>query len=95
MRRLLRRSPPKCSGQCSAPTLREVTVRIERAAGDRSAAPSPSTARAITSQPLDVANPQNREAAVKMITPVTNTRRRPSLSATLPPSMRNPPKNRA
>ena len=46
-------------------------------------------------QPLDVASPQNSEAVVKTITPVTKTRRRPNLSATLPPSMRNPPKNNA
>ena len=73
----------------------KVTVRMERAAGDRIAAPSPCTARAVTNQPLDVANPQNREAVVKTITPVMNTRRRPSLSATRPPSMRNPPNIRA
>ena len=72
-----------------------VTVRMESAAGDKSAAPSPCTARAVTNQPLDVASPQKREAVVKTTTPVTKTRRLPSLSATRPPSIKKPPKNNA
>ncbi len=47
----------------------KVTVRMESAAGDRMAAPSPWTARAITSQPELVASPQKREATVNSATP--------------------------
>jgi hypothetical protein len=38
-----------------------------------------------------LASPQARDAAVKIVTPIMNSRRRPSRSAARPPSRRSPP----
>ena len=75
----------------SAPS-RKVVVMIESAAGDRIAPPRPWTARAAISQPSDCAKPPTRDAAANSNSPLMNTLRRPSRSATRPPSSRNPPK---
>src|SRR4051812_37827732 len=68
-----------------------VVVRIESAAGVISAAPSPCRARAPISAPSLHASPESSEAAVKITSPTTKTRRRPTRSATRPPSRRKPP----
>ena len=73
----------------------KVVMRIDRAAGVISAAPTPWKARA----PIRVASvlerPAISEAAEKRATPVMNTRRRPTRSAMRPPSSSRPPKVRA
>jgi hypothetical protein len=69
-----------------------VVEMIERAAGERIAAPSPCTARAAISVPSEFERPQASEARVNSATPTMNTRRRPSRSATRPPRSRKPPK---
>ena len=56
------------------------------------AAPRPWTARAAISQPADWAIPPANEASENTTRPSMNMRRRPSRSATRPPSRRNPPK---
>jgi hypothetical protein len=71
-----------------------VVVRIDRAAGERMAAPRPWMPRATISQPEDWARPPAREAAEKTARPTMNTRRRPSRSAARPPSSRKPPNAR-
>ena len=71
---------------------RKVVVTIESAAGERIAAPRPWTARAAISVPSLSAKPPAREASAKSTSPPMNTRRRPSRSASRPPSSRKPPK---
>jgi hypothetical protein len=77
----------------SAPSA-NVVVRMARAAGEISAAPSPCTARAITSQMSLCARPPAREAIANSHIPKMKIRRRPSRSARRPPSSRKPPKKR-
>ena len=75
----------------SAPSVK-VFVTIESAAGDRSAAPRPWTARAAISHASLWASPPASDATANTISPAMNTRRRPSRSARRPPSRRKPPK---
>jgi hypothetical protein len=63
----------------------KVAEMIESVAGFMSAAPAPWTTRAPIRKPAVGASAQAREAALKMPSPVTNTRRRPKRSASLPP----------
>ena len=75
----------------SAPSSK-VVVRIESAAGEMIAAPTPWIARAAMSVASDVARPQTSDAPEKSARPAMNIRRRPSRSAVRPPSMSRPPK---
>ena len=77
----------------SAPS-RKVVVRMARAAGEISAAPRPCTARATISCSSFWARPPASDAIAKSTMPDMNIRRRPSRSASRPPSSRKPPKNR-
>ena len=61
------------------------------AAGAIIAAPRPSAARAATSIPGDPASPQASEATVNKPAPAIRIARRPSRSASRPPSSKNPP----
>ena len=70
----------------------KVVVRIESAAGESRAAPSPCNARNAISDPSDQARPSSREKTVKIPSPVMKSRRRPSRSAIRPPSSSRPPK---
>ena len=72
-----------------------VVIRSESAAGASSAPPSPCNARKPTSEPDDQAKPLSRELAAKRASPATNMRRRPSRSASRPPSSSAPPKKMA
>src|SRR6516225_58369 len=74
----------------SAPSGNRTKIRAS-AAGAISAAPTPSTARAAISAPAEPASPQASEAAVNTAAPMIKTRRRPSRSASRPPSSKNPP----
>ena len=71
---------------------RNVVVRIESAAGESIAAPSPWSERKAISDASDQASPSSSELTVKSASPATNSRRRPSRSASRPPSSRKPPK---
>ena len=71
---------------------RKVVVTIESAAGEMIAAPRPCTARAAISWASFAAKPPASDAAAKTSRPAMNTRRRPSRSASRPPSSRKPPK---
>ncbi len=75
----------------SAPS-RKVVATIESAAGERIAAPRPCTARAAISWPEVLASPPASEARANSTSPNMKTRRRPSRSASRPPSNRKPPK---
>jgi len=68
---------------------------IERAEGERIAAPSPCTARAAISCPSEFERPQASEASVNSTTPNMKIRLRPSRSAARPPRSRKPPNVRA
>ena len=70
----------------------KVVVRIERAAGESSAAPRPWSERKAISEPSDHASPSSSELTVKSTMPATKSRRRPSRSASRPPSRSAPPK---
>ena len=70
----------------------KVTVRIDSAAGETIAAPSPWAARAAMSMPSLVENPPTSEATLNTTSPRMNILRRPTRSATRPPSSRKPPK---
>ena len=70
---------------------RNVVVRIESAAGDSSAAPSPWRARNAISDPEDQAIPSSSELTVKSARPAMNIRRRPRRSDIRPPSRSAPP----
>ncbi len=75
---------PRCRGG-------NVAVIIESVAGFMSAEPAPWTTRAPISQPALVARPQKSDATVKITSPTMKIRRRPNMSASLPPvSMRTP-----
>ena len=63
----------------------KVAVMIDRVAGFISAAPTPCTLRAAISDPALPARPHHSDAAVKITSPAMKMRRRPSMSASLPP----------
>ncbi len=65
---------------------------IARATGESIEAPTPWTARAVTSIPAVGARAQARDAAAKMTSPVQNTRRRPNRSARAPEVISSPAK---
>src|SRR5258705_2893180 len=65
---------------------------IESAAGETSAPPSPCKPRATSSIPSDCETPQMSDAPENSAMPAMNSRRRPSASASRPPSSRKPPK---
>ena len=69
-----------------------VTVMIESVAGFIIAAPTPCTTRAAISISALPARPQASDDAVKIASPTTNMRRRPSRSASLPPVSISAPK---
>ena len=69
----------------------KVVVKIESAAGESRAAPSPCSERKAISEPDDQANPSSSEKVVKSASPTMNSRRRPSRSAMRPPSSSTPP----
>src|SRR5207245_6489715 len=71
---------------------RKVVVRIESAAGDKSAAPRPCSERKAISEPSDQASPSSNELIVNRSNPAMKRRRRPSRSASRPPSRSTPPK---
>ena len=66
-------------------------MMIESVAGEMIAAPTPCTARAPTSTPIEPASPQTSDAAEKTTIPTMNIRLRPSRSPARPPSSRKPP----
>src|SRR5438552_2664713 len=70
----------------------KVVVRSDNAAGETKAPAKPWITRAAISIPPDWLNPPNIDAPMKRTKPVTNMRRRPTTSASRPPSMRKPPK---
>src|SRR3954447_5647868 len=84
-------APPTPSAVFRSRPSSKVVVRIERAAGESSAAPSPWRARKAINDPSDHASPSRSEANVKSARPAMNRRRRPSRSAMRPPSRRKPP----
>ena len=69
----------------------KVVMMIESVAGEMIAAPTPCTARAPTSTPIEPASPQTSDAAEKTTIPTMNIRLRPSRSPARPPSSRKPP----
>jgi hypothetical protein len=69
----------------------KVVVRIESAAGEIVAAPSPWRARKEMSDVSLHESPQRSEPSEKSTRPTANTRRRPRRSALRPPSSRKPP----
>ncbi len=75
----------------SGPSLK-VVVRSDSAAGETKAPAKPWIKRAAISIPPDWLNPPSMDAPMKRTKPVTNMRRRPTTSASRPPSMRKPPK---
>ena len=64
----------------------KLRIRIDKAAGVIAAAPRPCTARAAINVAPEDASPHAKEASVKMATPASSTRLRPSRSANRPPS---------
>jgi len=75
----------------SRPSLK-VVVRSESAAGETKAPAKPWITRAAISIPPDWLNPPSIDAPMNRTKPVKNMRRRPTTSASRPPSMRKPPK---
>src|SRR3954449_12479692 len=73
----------------------KVTDRIDSAAGEITAAPSPWNERAGLSDPSDQAKPASSEESVNRTMPARKSRLRPSRSAARPPRSRKPPKKRA
>ena len=69
----------------------KVVVRIDSAAGETSAAPSPCSARPAMSTLELCAKALTAEASENRMTPMVNSRLRPSRSAARPPSSRKPP----
>ncbi|XNL76543.1 hypothetical protein K8Z49_39430 [Actinomadura madurae] len=85
-------TPPQTpSALLRSPPSLNMVVRIDRAPGSISAAPAPWASRAPISIPDVVARPPAIEESVTSRVPVTTTRRRPSRSASRPPSSMNPP----
>ena len=74
----------------SAPSS-NVVITIESAEGVITAAPSPWIALNVISTLSDQASPQNSDAIVNTMRPMTNTRRRPNRSANRPARRRKPP----
>jgi len=68
-----------------------VVVMIASVAGEMIAAPTPCTARAATSTPIELASPHTSDAPENTTSPTMNMRLRPSRSAARPPSSSNPP----
>lgn len=64
----------------------------DNATADTTAPPTPCTARAATSSPCVLANPQASDAMVNSVMPARNSRRWPYRSPSRPPSSRQPPK---
>ena len=64
----------------------------ERATADTTAPPSPWTARDATNISCEVDSPQARDASVKRLMPIRNSRRGPKRSPSRPPRSRKPPK---
>ena len=85
-------APQMPSARLRSRPSRNVVVRIDSAAGDSSAAPSPCSERKTISEPSDQASPSSRELTVNRASPVRNMRRRPTRSASRPPSKSTPPK---
>ena len=74
----------------SGPSL-NVVSKTDIAAGDINAAVRPCSARNTINDSLDWESPISSDVAVKPISPVSSTFRRPNKSAALPPSSKNPP----
>ena len=70
----------------------KVAAMIESVAGFISAAPTPWTTRAPISTCSLLAKPQKNDDTVKITRPVMKMRRRPSMSASLPPVSSRTPK---
>ena len=70
----------------------KVVISRESPAGASSAPPRPWSPRKATSEPADQESPHRTELTAKSAIPAAKTLRRPSTSASLPPSRRNPPK---
>ena len=68
-----------------------VVMMIDSTAGETIAAPTPCITRAAISTPIVLASPHASDAALKIVTPIMNIRRRPSRSAARPPSSSRPP----
>jgi hypothetical protein len=88
---------PDAAPQIPSATLRsrpssKVVVRIERAAGESSAAPRPCRERNTISDVSDHASPSSSELTVKSASPAMKRRRRPRRSARRPPRSSTPPK---
>ncbi len=64
---------------------------IDSAAGDTIAPPNPWNPRATSSSASDWETPQTSDATENSAIPAMNSRRRPSRSASRPPSSRKPP----
>ena len=58
--------------------------------GVSSAPPMPCSARAAISTPMSGARPHRAEVIANQVTPMRNTRRRPNLSPSAPPSRISP-----
>jgi hypothetical protein len=84
-------APQTASARFRSDPSAKVVRMIESAAGETIAPPRPWRPRARSSMPSDWDRPQISEAPEKTVIPATNKRRRPSRSASLPPSRRNPP----
>ena len=68
-----------------------MAMMVARAAGARSAAPTPWAPRATISMVALLARPLAKDAAVNRASPVSRTRRRPNRSAVRPPKRVRPP----
>src|SRR3954469_7990707 len=75
----------------SVPSAKVVRMS-ESAAGESIAPPRPWSPRATSSVPSDSETPQSSDAPENTAMPAMNSRRRPSASASRPPSSRKPPK---
>ena len=85
---------PDAERAVALPPSSKTTVSSDSAAGDISAPPRPCSARAAMSRPRLPASPPSSEATANSTAPTRKTLRRPSRSASLPPSSRKPPKVR-
>ena len=90
-------APPLASEALHMPSARErslasvnVVVTMVSVTGERMAAPTPCTARAVIMAHPFGANPHTRLATVNTRRPTRNMRRRPNRSATRPPRSRKP-----
>src|SRR5262249_31311680 len=85
------RPPPTPRAAWRARPWRRLAVSSDSAAGAMSAAPVPCTSRAATRSPASFARPAVSDETAKTARPVISMRRRPSRSASRPPSSRKPP----